>query len=216
MLNILTKIANKYDKEDQLLSILTVTNQAEKVELLKNFISHLPLTQEDWTLLDQVLIDNLVTKTVIIGNGDVNSYSEGLAKIKEFDLDGVMIGRGIFQNPYFFHQRQDTSKEIDENSEIRKRLNLLLSHLEIWQRIWIKEENNDKIIEVLKNQNVLRVDPKELFLQNRKHFPQLKKYFKIYIQGFNGAVKLREELMKFETVEETIEYTKDLLKKYEK
>jgi tRNA-dihydrouridine synthase len=37
------------------------------------------------------------------GNGDVFSYANGITKIAETGVDGVMVGRGIFQNPWFFN-----------------------------------------------------------------------------------------------------------------
>ena len=41
--------------------------------------------------------------TKIIGNGDVVSREQGLDYLQRHRLDGVMIGRAIFQNPYLFH-----------------------------------------------------------------------------------------------------------------
>ncbi len=44
------------------------------------------------------LRDEIAPKTLIIGNGDIESRSHGEKLIKKHNLDGVMIGRGIFQN----------------------------------------------------------------------------------------------------------------------
>ncbi len=105
--------------------------------------------------------DKIKEKTVIIGNGDVSSLSMGREMASSFGVDGVMIGRGILTNPYLF-----AGENINEKSKLEK-LNLLLFHLDLWQKIWG---------------------------QNKK-FPVLKKYFKIYVQGFGGAVELRTKLM---------------------
>ena len=43
-----------------------------------------------------------VKETVIIGNGDVISYQDGLVKAKTSGVDGIMIGRGVFQNIFVF------------------------------------------------------------------------------------------------------------------
>ena len=46
------------------------------------------------------------------GNGDVFSYENGLQRIAETGVDGVMIGRGIFHNPWFFNpEKTEISKE---------------------------------------------------------------------------------------------------------
>ncbi len=41
-------------------------------------------------------------RTLIIGNGDIKSRDEGLARIIETKCDGVMIARGAFGNPWLF------------------------------------------------------------------------------------------------------------------
>src|SRR3989338_1390608 len=43
----------------------------------------------------------------IIGNGDIVTHAEGLEKAKQYDLDGIMVGRGIFHNPWFFYSSID-------------------------------------------------------------------------------------------------------------
>jgi len=46
-------------------------------------------------------------RTLIIGNGDVKSRAEGLQRVKETGVDGIMVGRGAFGNPWIF--REDVS-----------------------------------------------------------------------------------------------------------
>lgn len=53
--------------------------------------------------------------TVIIGNGDVISLQEAQARSLETGAEGIMIGRGIFANPYIFSAEavplQDRSRQ---------------------------------------------------------------------------------------------------------
>src|SRR3989344_5899284 len=42
------------------------------------------------------LRDKMGLKTLIIGNGDVENREDGLKKVQEYGVDGIMIGRGIF------------------------------------------------------------------------------------------------------------------------
>jgi len=46
---------------------------------------------------------------VAIGNGDVLNIADGIKKAREYRLDGIMIGRGIFQNPWIFNKKIDPS-----------------------------------------------------------------------------------------------------------
>lgn len=63
-------------------------------------------------------------KTVIVGNGDVKSYSEVIKRYKNYNVDGVMIGRGIFSNPWIF-DKNDKKHTPDEYK------NILINHLKL-------------------------------------------------------------------------------------
>lgn len=121
----------------------------------------------DWDEIKKaVLIKNKISPdTVIVGNGDVISQSEILEKHRNYGVDGVMIARGIFSNPWVFE------KKIKEHKfeEYRK---VLLKHLELYD--------------------------------NTMHYEKLKKFFKMYINNFDGASKLRAELMATKSVKEAL------------
>ena len=58
------------------------------------------------------LRDKIAPQTMITINGDVRDREHGLALIKEYGVDGVMIGRGIFLDPYAFaKEKRGHSKE---------------------------------------------------------------------------------------------------------
>lgn len=69
------------------------------------------------------------TNTVIIGNGDVKSLEEGRQRAEETGVDGIMIGRGIFGNPWLLN---DKIKKADlPLSEILK---VLLEHTRLFEK----------------------------------------------------------------------------------
>lgn len=47
--------------------------------------------------------DEMGVETEVVGNGDIESRQQALDYQKIYRLDGIMVGRAIFQNPYFFH-----------------------------------------------------------------------------------------------------------------
>lgn len=51
--------------------------------------------------------DAMKSDTLIIGNGDIKTLEEGRQKAKETGCDGIMIGRGIFGNPWLFSDRKN-------------------------------------------------------------------------------------------------------------
>ncbi len=80
------------------------------------------------------LRDRMGADTLIHGNGDVFSMEEGFKKAEEYGVDGIMIGRGIFQNPWFFSgNKNERSPE--------ERLSLLWEHASLFVHTWDKEKN---------------------------------------------------------------------------
>jgi tRNA-dihydrouridine synthase len=57
-----------------------------------------------WDIIQRVreLRDKLAEATLIVGNGDVEDRAHGLELAEQGGLDGIMIGRGIFRDPYTF------------------------------------------------------------------------------------------------------------------
>ena len=90
----------------------------------------------DWNELRKAvkLRDAMSPETLIHGNGDVLSYEDGLNKAREFGVDGVMIGRGIFSNPWFFNPAI-----IEKTPE--ERLNLLWKHARLYTQTWGDSRN---------------------------------------------------------------------------
>jgi len=75
------------------------------------------------------LRDQLALEIPIIGNGDVLSLDDAYSKVDQYGVDGVMIGRGIFHNPWLF----DPSRH---DIGVNERLSALLLHLDLYEKTW--------------------------------------------------------------------------------
>jgi tRNA-dihydrouridine synthase len=73
------------------------------------------------------LRDLMNKSTIIIGNGDVKCKIEGIEKAKMYGVDGIMIGRGIFEDAWVFSSKEGYVPTIVD------RLDLLLKHLELYE-----------------------------------------------------------------------------------
>ena len=126
------------------------------------------------------LRDKIAPSTVIIGNGDVLSVEQGVALAKETGVDGIMIGRGIFQDLFVFEKikKTHTPKEMFE---------ILLEHIKLYEKQWGTERS----------------------------YEPLKKFYKIYINGFDGASRIRADIMNTKNVEEGKKFVEELLKSVE-
>lgn len=74
--------------------------------------------------------------TVLMGNGDVKSYKDALEKFQEFNPDGIMIGRGVFTDPYIFEKNANGSAHTE-----KEHLELLLKHAKSFSDHWNGERN---------------------------------------------------------------------------
>jgi len=78
--------------------------------------------------------DQIDPEVLFLGNGDVQSVSQGLALTTQYGLDGVMIGRGIFHDPWFFNpEHQPPSKS--------ERLSQLILHTQLFEQNWGGKKN---------------------------------------------------------------------------
>lgn len=69
-----------------------------------------------WELIPRVveLRDALAPQTLITINGDIQDRQMGLELAGKYGVDGIMIGRGIFKNPFAFEKeaREHSSEEL--------------------------------------------------------------------------------------------------------
>jgi len=77
------------------------------------------------------LRNKISPKTLIIGNGDIASYSEVKNKYKLYGCEGYMIGRGVFTNPWVFNKAVDAEK-----ISISDRLDLYIRHVKLFDSTW--------------------------------------------------------------------------------
>lgn len=82
-----------------------------------------------WELIPEIkkLRDEVAPDTLLTINGDIPDRQTGLRLAEEYGVDGIMIGRGIFQNPFAFEQ-----EPMDHSS--RELLDLLRLHLDLYDQ----------------------------------------------------------------------------------
>ena len=81
------------------------------------------------------LRDQISPSTKIIGNGDVLSREQGNELARKYLIDGIMIGRGIFQNLWAFHH--DPLFQATPKMYLEK----LLDHTLLFERTWGNTKN---------------------------------------------------------------------------
>lgn len=96
-----------------------------------------------WELMKEIVAmrDRLSPATLLVGNGDVLTRRQGEGLAKQYDLDGIMIGRGIFYDPYIF-AKQSVWAQITK----QQRVDLYKKHVELFTKTW---QNNERRVPTL-------------------------------------------------------------------
>ena len=128
----------------------------------------------DWELIGQIrqMRDSLCPATLIVGNGDVMTIKQGRELAEKYKLDGIMIGRGIFRDPFVFAENSSWSTWDKE-----QKIELFRKHIKLFAKTWQHGEYK---------------------------FDSLKKFAKVYINGFDGASELRAKFMTAKTPSQAI------------
>jgi nifR3 family TIM-barrel protein len=124
----------------------------------------LSLAPANWKAVNEAvkIRNKCKSKTLILGNGDVVSLENAYKKAKETGADGIMVGRGIFGNPWFFNPKINPGETTP-----KKKIKILLEHAVLFEKIFGKTKN----------------------------FDIMRKHFKAYINGFDGAKNIRIKAM---------------------
>jgi len=134
-----------------------------------------------WDLINEVrkLRDKVAPQTLIVGNGDVESRQQGEMLAKEYKLDGIMIGRGIFHDPFVFWEVCPPNEGGSpwEGYTKEQRIALYKKQVEMFAETWPNGERNIKT---------------------------LNRFCKVYINGFDGAKEMRERLMAADNAAELV------------
>lgn len=110
----------------------------------------------------------------ILGNGDVLTREQASEYIEKYDVDGILIGRGSFGNPFAFSNESDKEKnKAFENKEIFK---IALEHCKLFEQSY-------------------SYDPKYHFMPMRKHLGW-------YVKGIDGAREARIKLFQVNSPED--------------
>ncbi len=162
------------DAEIDLITIHARTRkEMSKVPANWDYVKQVVAMRDEWQ-------KNNPTKKapLIFGNGDVESVTDGFDKAAQSNADGVMVGRAMFGNPWFFRDLENGPKA--------------------------SEVTRTERIEALARQT--EIFAKEL--GDVKSFALMKKFFKTYMTGFEDAVEIRGKIMDMETADEVVLYLK--------
>src|SRR3989338_1550344 len=146
---------------------------------------------------------NKKDKTLILGNGDVQSVADAKEKARVSGADGVMIGRAVFGNPWLFLNAQKTNFENPRRGRPTESARLGLRDFQNLVFEAFEPTVKEKLFALLEHTKLFEK------INKGRRFDVMKKHFKSYVSGFiglpagqAGAKELRKKLMASKNAEE--------------
>lgn len=86
-----------------------------------------------WDLIGEVkkMRDVIAPNTLFVGNGDVENRAQAIELSEKYGLDGVMIGRGIFHDPFAFAEKSPWLEYTKD-----QRITLFKKHVQLFAETW--------------------------------------------------------------------------------
>ena len=157
------------------------------------------LVPANWELMKRAveLRDKISPETRIIGNGDVTSVEQGRQLALETGCDGIMIGRGMFGNPWVFEGIRDSGLTKSRHAEVvGLESTTSIAMLGLRKSPHSEHSLEEKLAALVElAHNFEKITP-------AKNFAILKKHIKAFVTGFAGAAELRARLMEAESAAE--------------
>ncbi len=125
--------------------------------------------EADWNAISLAvrLRDEAGVATRIVGNGDVRAADAFFRRAEETGADGIMIGRGVFENLFLFGAIRGNAEAEYSLLAPREKVLFFRRHLVFHRETW----------------------------GERGNFNALKKFAKTYLRSFNGAHDLIDAVM---------------------
>jgi tRNA-dihydrouridine synthase len=154
---------------------------------------------------------------LILGNGDALDIEDARKKAAESGADGVMLGRAIFGRPWLFAQTSIAYTSENSSGSPQNFLQHALSSSQAPQQNPVAEpatsEGFAQALPIETRLGIL-VEHTKLFeelLGDIKSFAIMKKHFKAYVEGFDGAKELRVKLMETNSAAEVESHVHEFL-----
>ncbi|MCC6141419.1 MAG: tRNA-dihydrouridine synthase [Nitrospira sp.] len=139
--------------------------------------------EADWSAIARAVQLVKETGVLLLGNGDVQSLNEVVARVQSTQVDGVLVGRAVLGAPWFFHAKEQARELARMDAagngieafpvDLDARFAVMLDHARQFQAIC-----------------------------NQGQFHRMRKHLGWYCKGFPHAAALRGQMFRVSSVED--------------
>ncbi len=119
-ISVSVKTRTGYDKiitEEWIKNLLE--NDLDFITMHGRILKQMYMGKADWDEIKKAALLCKKTRTKFLGNGDINSIEDAKNKIKEYGIDGVLVGRAVLGNPWFFGGKWPAANEKGKKQRIK-------------------------------------------------------------------------------------------------
>ena len=130
----------------------------------------------DWEAIAEAAAQIREQGILVLGNGDIGSLNEAIARIRASGVDGILIGRAALGNPWIFHGKEAIREAVKTSSRYpvpepavsrADRFDMILKHAHTFERF-----------------------------HDAPRFPRMRKHLGWYCSDFPHAAALRADMVK--------------------
>jgi len=139
----------------------------------------------DWEAIARAVNIANNSGTLILGNGDVRDMQDVYCRVRETNVDGVLLGRSAQGNPWVFKTKGEVKKVLRSNGAV----GILPARVSLAERFGVVLEHSAHF---------------------EKHwgipsFVGMRKHLAWYCRGFHGAGELRSQMVRVNQVGDVVE-----------
>lgn len=138
----------------------------------------------DWEAIAEAAAQIRQQGILVLGNGDIGSLNEAIARIHASGVDGILIGRAALGNPWIFHGKESVREAVRARADTQVRP---------YHRYPVSEptvSREDRFDMILKHAHTF-----ERF-HDVARFPRMRKHLGWYCSGFPHAAAMRAHMVK--------------------
>ncbi len=148
----------------------------------------------DWEAIAEAAAQIRQQGILVLGNGDIGSLNEAVARIHTSGVDGILIGRAALGNPWIFHGKEVIRAAVRAQSRYP-----------VYETTVYREDRFDMI---LKHTHAF-----ERF-HDAPRFPRMRKHLGWYCSGFPHAAALRAHMVKTNSARDVEQLLHEYVSRY--